>query len=145
MVFEFFCASHSCLMHQIIAEKSVSTKSRGYRLPSNHCHQGETDPGFEFPTSSYPRELWNFLQSVSSPRMFFWPGYRHTDTQTDNHLFRKTLLSVEGTSSHWRSIQFEDTYLYDFLLIFDGDNLLIFNDQPWAPLAKSWSRTLPDF
>ena len=24
--------------------------------------------------------------------MFFWPGYK----QTNNHLFRKTLLSVEG-------------------------------------------------
>ena len=27
---------------------------RVYRLPSNHCHQGATDPGFEFPTASYP-------------------------------------------------------------------------------------------
>ena len=28
---------------------------------------------------------------------------------------------------------------------FDGDNLLVFPDQPWTPLAESWSRTLPDF
>ena len=50
---------------------------------------------FVFPASRYPREFPNVSQLVSLPAIFFRPGYR----QTHNHLFRRTLLSVEGITA----------------------------------------------
>ena len=62
---------------------TLSGEIRVYRLPSNHSYSTQTDPGFEFTTSNYSWMYQNPSQLVSCPKMFFWPGYRQTDRQTN--------------------------------------------------------------
>ena len=73
-------------------------ENRVHRLPSNHCHPRETDPGFESLASSY---LWQHLklsQFVSWRVMFFWPGYRQTNRQTNFYFVRPFFQSRERES-----------------------------------------------
>ena len=49
---------------RVTPEENILEEIRVYRLPSNHSHWVETDPGFVFPTSSYLWELPNFSQLV---------------------------------------------------------------------------------
>ena len=71
---------------------------RMYRLPSNHCRPRETDLEFEFPTSNYPWYHRCVSHSVSFPVMFFWPGYRQTNRQTNFYFVRPSFQSREKRS-----------------------------------------------
>ena len=68
---------------------------RVYRLPSNHCGSRETGLGFEFLTSNYPFYHEDYSQSLSLPAMFFWPGDRQTDKQTNFNFVRPSFQSRE--------------------------------------------------
>ena len=60
--------SDSSSPNRITPGKPVFDEIRVYRLPSNHCRRRETDLGFEFPKSNYPRETrfrWNPGVSVA--------------------------------------------------------------------------------
>jgi hypothetical protein len=75
--------------------KPLFGEIRVYRLPSNHCRPRETDLGFEFPASNNPRYHRCASHSVSFPIMFFWPGYKHTNTQTIIYFVRPSFQSRE--------------------------------------------------
>ena len=84
----------SCSPHRDTLEKPVSGQIDFHWFPVDQWVSRCLDLRFEFPTSNYPSYHRYTSQLVSLPVMFFWPGYK----QTNNHLFRKTLLSVEGIS-----------------------------------------------
>ena len=54
-----------------------------YRLPSDHPDSRQTDPGFEFPVSKYPWHCRQASQLMSFLAMFFWPGDKQTNRQTN--------------------------------------------------------------
>ena len=63
--------------------ETPSAEIRVYRLPSNYSTPRKTNPGFEFPVSEYPWRRRQISQLVSYAAMFFWPGDRQTDKQTN--------------------------------------------------------------
>ena len=65
----------------------------GYRLPNNHSRPKETDPEFEFPAANYLWHHRNLSQLVSFPAMFFRPGYRQTNRQTNFYFVRPSFQS----------------------------------------------------
>ena len=83
--------------HQITPGKPLLDEIRVYRLPSNHSGPRETDLGFRVPHIKVPLVAWLSLslsilvENVLLTRL-------QTNKHTKNHLFRKTLLSVEGMS-----------------------------------------------
>ena len=76
---------------------------RVYRLPSNHCRPRETDPGFEFPASNYPWNHRSLSQLASFPAMFFWPGDRQTNRQTDKQT-NFNFVRPSFQSREWRRL-----------------------------------------
>ena len=76
--------------------EALSSEIGVYRLPSNHSRPKETDPKYDFPTSSYVWLHVKLSQFVSRPGMFSWPGYKHTNKQTNLFYFvRPSFQSTE--------------------------------------------------
>ena len=74
----------------------ITVKSRCIGCLATIVIKEKRTPDSSSPRRVTPGNIQYFSQLVSLRTMFFWPGYKQTNRQTNNHLFRKTLLSVEG-------------------------------------------------